>query len=518
MDAERNGGSVNRPWPVILALALLPALTMGCGDSEDRIVNGPAPVEAFVFGMVETNKGAPVEGVAISIEAWREGCGNGAPIRPSGSETSQLTTDSVGLYFALLQEEADSFDACLTIRAEPAAVLHLLPASDTGATVSFRAPEARRDTAAVDFVLPPDRPVLYSAIAAEGSRTCALSTRGAAFCWGGVGLGNVSGIVFFDTTTTPLAVRGALEFTAIDASPGHGCGITPAGAAFCWGSNFDGELGDGTGNGDLSRGSRTPVEVLGGHAFSVITTGDAGVSCGVTIDGTGFCWGNNFVGQLGTGSEDFLSPVPVPVAGDLQFVDIEAGLGFTCGVADAGAAYCWGNNEFGELGNGMTGTRSRVPVPVAGGLVFAAVDVASIHACGITTDGPTYCWGRNASGQLGDDTTTDSSTPVEVQTGVRFVRIATGTFHTCGLTEMGQAFCWGLNDRGQLGDGTQTDRLTPVPVATSLVFISLAAGERHTCGVDAGGTAYCWGRGEFGDLGTGVLMDQAMPVPVTEPR
>src|SRR5207247_1427933 len=139
------------------------------------------------------------------------------------------------------------------------------------------------------------------------------------------------------------------------------------------------------------------------------------------------------------------SVVPVGVsAGGLTFTAVSAGAYHTCGLTTGGAAYCWGSNDNGELGNGST-TSSSVPVAVtAPGLTFTAVSAGGCHTCGVTPSGAVYCWGSNAYGQLGNGSTTSSSVPVAVSAGGRtFTAVSAGYLHTCGLTSGGAGYCWG---------------------------------------------------------------------------
>jgi alpha-tubulin suppressor-like RCC1 family protein len=160
--------------------------------------------------------------------------------------------------------------------------------------------------------------------------------------------------------------------------------------------------------------------------------------------------------------------LPTPVVGGISFVVLTASSNNTCGVSSAGAAYCWGDNLRGQLGEGRTMPRSLVPTPVAGGLSFVALTAGGSGTCGLTSGGVAYCWGYNVFGQLGDATTQDRSVPTPVAGALNFGQLTKGSAdrlgHTCGRTTAGTVYCWGYNGAGQLGDGTQQSRLVPTPV------------------------------------------------------
>jgi len=183
------------------------------------------------------------------------------------------------------------------------------------------------------------------------------------------------------------------------------------------------------------------------------------------------------------------------VAGELSFVRITSGDYHTCALTPQGHAYCWGDNALGELGNNSSVDHSTVPVPVAGGLTFTAVQAGGSHTCALTSNGTAYCWGRDWSGELGTGATIDSvATPTIVSGGLIFRQISAGEFHTCGITSTSAAYCWGDDEAAQLGNGlfgASTD--TPVQVSGGHDFVSVAAGLLHTCALTAAGVAYCWG-------------------------
>jgi len=227
-------------------------------------------------------------------------------------------------------------------------------------------------------------------------------------------------------------------------------------------------------------------------------------ACGVTTTGAAYCWGDNTGGTLGDGKPYVSSGTPVPVAGGLSFATLSASALHTCGVTTSGAAYCWGTGGIGNpIGFSVT------PVPVDGGLTFATVSAGYVHTCGVTTAGAAYCWGEGYYGELGDGTANGSAPPVPVAGGLAFAVVSAGGSQSCGVTTTGSAYCWGQNTLGELGIGTSTgpeqcvngDTLAcstiPVPVAGGLTFATVSAGGNGTCGVTTSGAPYCWGNNRF---------------------
>jgi alpha-tubulin suppressor-like RCC1 family protein len=381
-------------------------------------------------------------------------------------------------------------------------------------------------------------PRTFTALTIGDGHTCGVTTSGAAYCWGwnlGGKLGNgAPGPEFCDfgapCSTIPVAVTGDLIFAGVSAGEIHTCGVTTGGAAYCWGADGAGKLGDGP---PPFNTATSPVPVAGGLDFASVSAGSSH-TCGVTVSGDTYCWGNNGVGQLGTGAAgpEFCldvfpcSTVPVAVTGGLSFATVSVGSVHTCGVTTGGESYCWGGNFNGQLGDGTTTDRSS-PVRVLGILHVTAVSAGAAHTCAVTTDGAAYCWGRNFTGQLGNGSTGPqcgdfglpcSTVPVAVVGTLRFAAVSAGANHTCGVTTIGGAYCWGDNQGGQLGDGTRTGpRTSPVAVVGGLSFATLSAGGTHTfhsCGVTTAGVAYCWGYNDFGQVGDGTRTVRASPVPV----
>lgn len=357
--------------------------------------------------------------------------------------------------------------------------------------------------------------VSITTVSAGGEHTCGLTVGGTAYCWG-LGSNGQIGNGGTASSSIPVPVSGGLAFKSISAGGGafvgHTCGVTTSGAAYCWGYGGWGQLGNGTEN-----GSPVPVPVSGGLTFALVSAGRVH-TCGITTGGAAYCWGKGGEAQLGDGTTtNNNSTTPVPVSGGLSFASVSAGVFHSCGVAASGIAYCWGNGDWGKLGNGGTAS-SSTPVPVSGGLTFMSVSAALYHSCGVTTSGAAYCWGRNnLNGQLGNGTFVDSSLPVPVSGGQTFNSLSARELHTCGVAVSGAAFCWGNNDRGQLGILTGMSSSTPAQVFGVIAFSVVSPGESHTCGNSANDRVYCWGWNLNGQLGTGTAGDSFAPVRISPP-
>jgi alpha-tubulin suppressor-like RCC1 family protein/pimeloyl-ACP methyl ester carboxylesterase len=295
---------------------------------------------------------------------------------------------------------------------------------------------------------------------------CAL-IRGTAFCWGNGWWGQLgngsSGAGHVEAT--PVRVSASFNFASVTASPGgwHTCGLTVDGAAYCWGNGGWGQLGNGSSgigfSGALGYFESTPVPVSGGLTFATLAAGDHH-TCGVTTQGVTYCWGSGKDGRLGTGlgGITYIEPTPVRVATDLIFQSLTASFEHTCGVTVDGEAHCWGHALRGRLGNGVDMGRLLLPVPVSGGLVFESLAAAQGYTCGVTVEQVGYCWGSGQPGGLGNGSTNNQLTPFPVAGGLRFTQISVGVVHTCGITiPNGDAYCWGWGARGALGDGVSGD-------------------------------------------------------------
>lgn len=237
-------------------------------------------------------------------------------------------------------------------------------------------------------------------------------------------------------------------------------------------------------------------------------------SCGLDEDGNAFCWGQNNFGQVGD-STFTERRTPTAVSGGLSFTAISTSYHHTCALDADGKAFCWGQNTVGQIGDGSTITRS-IPTPVTGNFTFTSISAGFSHTCGVVEAGNAFCWGENDWGKLGDGTGNQQSTPSVVAGTSTFSAIGAGRSHTCALDEDGNALCWGRNAEGELGDSTFTSRDTAGVVKGGLTFAAISAGQNHNCALDGDGKAFCWGWNNRGQIGNGNTSNQFSPTAVLD--
>jgi alpha-tubulin suppressor-like RCC1 family protein len=371
-----------------------------------------------------------------------------------------------------------------------------------------------------------------------GEHSCAVVEGGALRCWGDGGLGELGDGRFGDRDRPVVVEASAgtplVGASVVALGSQHACALMPGGEIHCWGDNYYGQLGNGQTNDDPPLGS-VAVELSPGAPLAGVEGLGLGSAhtCALASGGGVECWGSNDYGQLGNGSDVAeLWPVTVERAPGVPLADVVSLVGggaHNCALTAGGEVYCWGSNESGQLGDGSIFDQSR-PVRVGlddvtplGGVV--ALDLGSEHSCALTAGGEAYCWGQNLFGQLGDGTTEGRRRPVRIDyaPGVPLQglsAIAAGAHHTCAVRSGGEAYCWGQNDSGQLGSSEEAEQmLVPVRVESSpgvpLVGVTaLDVGADHSCALMAGGEMQCWGSNTFGQLGNGRTGVRTRPGPV----
>ncbi|MCX5971996.1 MAG: hypothetical protein NTV27_00290, partial [Chloroflexi bacterium] len=274
----------------------------------------------------------------------------------------------------------------------------------------------------------------------------------------------------------------------------HTCVVRVDGSLWCTGDNKAGQLGDGT---TTTKFSYVRVGLL--NNWFDVSAGSAH-TCAVNTSGQLFCWGSNANGQLGLGSTA-RSLTPARVGSLSGWSSTSAGSNHTCAI-NGGRAYCWGANANGQLGRGNT-TSSNVPVLVSGGItnwVQVATDPGSNHTCAInnaggSSTGALYCWGVNTNGQLGINSLVSKTAPNRIGTASDWKDVATGATHSCAIRSASNlTYCWGSNATGQLGIGSTVSKQAPTLVTGAAGSVDIDAGSGRTCATNGSGVK-CWGNG-----------------------
>jgi alpha-tubulin suppressor-like RCC1 family protein len=331
--------------------------------------------------------------------------------------------------------------------------------------------------------------------------TCALDGSGRALCWGWSDMGQVgNGTIGAVWHLTPQVVSGDRTYTSISVSERFACALTAAGEAYCWGRNWEGQVGDGT-----TTHRAVPTLVQGGIAFKSITVGERH-ACGLDAAGYAYCWGEGLYGALGNGSTAPLS-TPTRVLGGLTFRSLASGSFHVCGIATDGLTYCWGYAYWGATGRGTGSSQQTVPMPVASNQRFVQLASGYMLTCGLTAERSVYCWGQFYY-PFG---TTPPPMGVPTMHPGRFVGVSVGYSHACAYTVEMKLHCWGANRSGDLGIGRDAVSGDEGDVLSDKTFVSAGTGQEHTCAITSGGEAYCWGAATAGRLGDGTETSRNAP-------
>jgi alpha-tubulin suppressor-like RCC1 family protein len=312
------------------------------------------------------------------------------------------------------------------------------------------------------------------------------------------------------TATLPKSIDPSNKYIQIATGDNHTCGITLNNDLKCWGKNTYGQLGDGTNTNRL-----VPTLIDSGVKYSFVSLGN-NHTCGITTLAQGQilkCWGRNSTFELGLGVDppnNSTDPIgafenlPQIVDTGISYLWVATSNRTTCGITTSNKLKCWGDNNYGQIGDGTTTDKSS-PVPIDTNTDYIRVSLGSAKygttGCGITTTGILKCWGASFTGALGvvlDRTSTSESLPKVVDANESYMRVDVGEHHTCGITQNNVLKCWGTNTYGQLG--ILPSIIIPTAVNNNL-YSKIATGRKHTCAITTSGVMQCMGDNYYGQLG-----------------
>jgi len=320
---------------------------------------------------------------------------------------------------------------------------------------------------------------------------------GALFCWGAGADGRL-GLGDTDDRNEPARVGVDADWISVATGVAHTCALKTDGSVWCFGANTVGQLGQGS-----TASSSVPLRVpLPGKVTQL--SSEANTGCAVLESAELYCWGRNFEGNIGLDDRhpgvDQLSPVR---SGDSSDWNLAAtGDGHTCGIRGRGLLFGWGRNTAANLGLGQTNDQQRrVATRIGDEEDWQLVVSGQDSSCGVRLGGKLFCWGGNNFGNLGLGDTQQRLVPTALEPERAWVQVAIDTFHGCGIDAADDLFCWGRGIEGQLGTSDNEQRLVPELIASG--FAQVAAGRMSSCAVTQGGAVLCTGENDAGQLGVG---------------
>jgi alpha-tubulin suppressor-like RCC1 family protein len=377
------------------------------------------------------------------------------------------------------------------------------------------------------------------------AHNCFMLDNGSVKCWGAnasgqLGLGHTNNrgdnSSFMGDNLLAVDLGTGKTVRAIEAGDNHTCAILDNESVKCWGANASGQLGLGHTNnrGDNSSlmGDNLLAVDLGSDRTAKAIAAGYAHTCAILDNSLVKCWGSNTSGQLGLGDTDSRGDNASEMGGSLTTVDlgttakaISAGDSHTCAILDNSQVKCWGDNYYGQLGQGDNINRgygsnqmgSLNPVNLGSERTAKSITTGTGYTCVILDDDSVKCWGRGHAGQLAHGKTqpVDSppNLPINLGSGITAKAITAGKFHTCAVIDNSSIKCWGLNDSGQLGlentsnrgdeQNEMGDNLPAVDLGAGKTARAISTGDRHTCAILDNASIKCWGANASGQLGLG---------------
>ena len=344
----------------------------------------------------------------------------------------------------------------------------------------------------------------WTTVSAGREHTCAIRSVGKLYCWGDDFDGQVGNGATIGDVISPKQITLATDWKSVSAGYSHTCAIRSVGKLYCWGNDGGGQVGNGATIGDVI----SPKQITSATDWKAVDTGD-GHTCAIRSVGKLYCWGGDGNGQLGNGAGSD-STIPIQITSATDWKTVSGGNGHTCAIRSVGKLYCWGYNGDGEVGNGAATGDVTAPVQVTSATDWKTVSAGDAHTCAVR--GKLYCWGDDTYEQIGNGATTgDVLSPKQITSATDWKTVSAGLGHTCAVR--GKLYCWGYDTYEQVGNGDATNDnvISPKQITSATDWKTVSAAETHTCAVR--GKLYCWGSEGNGQLGNGAPTDN-----VTSPQ
>lgn len=333
----------------------------------------------------------------------------------------------------------------------------------------------------------------WAVVSAGAFHTLGVKTDGTLWGWGSNLYGqNGNGSKILETRPKQIGVE--KDWCFVTAGIVHSMALKTDGSLWGWGSNSQGgQIGNGTTETNVS----IPERIGADKAWACVAAGQYH-TLAVTTDGKLYAWGNNTFGQLGDGTTENKN-IPTQIGESMDWAKVSASYNHSIGITTDGSLYAWGNNYHGQLGIGTTGAAETEPKAVAPGTTWASVSAGLYSTMAINTEGHIYAWGYNKGYRLGDGTENTLTSPTRIGGDLgdlSWASVSTSGNHTLAVTEESAPYVWGSNPLGQLGDGTQENKSNPIPLMTDIKkwsFVSASCGGSFSLAIDGEGFLWAWG-------------------------